>query len=72
MPYAQVHYHFENKKEFENSLPADFIAEGSDQTRGWLYTPMVISIALFDKATFKNVFVNGLVLAEGADVVLDQ
>merc|ERR550519_3343849 len=64
MPYAQVHYPFENKKEFEDSFPADFIAEGSDQTRGWFYTLLVISTALFDKPPFKNLIVNGLVLAE--------
>lgn len=63
MPYAQVHYPFENKKEFEDSFPADFIAEGQDQTRGWFYTLLVISTALFDKPPFKNLIVNGLVLA---------
>ena len=63
MPYAQAHYPFENKKEFEDSFPADFIAEGIDQTRGWFYTLLVISTALFDKAPFKNLIVNGLVLA---------
>lgn len=65
MPYAQVHYPFENKEKFEQSqFPADFIAEGLDQTRGWFYTLMVISTALFDKPAFKNLIVNGLVLAE--------
>merc|ERR1719228_2535939 len=63
MPYAQVHYPFENKKEFEDSFPADFIAEGIDQTRGWFYTLLVISTALFNKPPFKNLIVNGLVLA---------
>uniref|UniRef100_A0A8C8A293 Isoleucine--tRNA ligase, cytoplasmic n=1 Tax=Oryzias sinensis TaxID=183150 RepID=A0A8C8A293_9TELE len=63
MPYAQVHYPFENKKEFEESFPADFIAEGIDQTRGWFYTLLVLSTALFGKPPFKNVIVNGLVLA---------
>lgn len=63
MPYAQVHYPFENKKEFEDSFPADFIAEGIDQTRGWFYTLLVLSTALFGKPPFKNVIVNGLVLA---------
>jgi len=63
MPYAQAHYPFENKKEFEDSFPADFIAEGIDQTRGWFYTLLVISTALFDKPPFKNLIVNGLVLA---------
>ncbi|KAJ0396637.1 hypothetical protein ATCC90586_002025 [Pythium insidiosum] len=64
MPYAQKHYPFENKEAFEASFPADFIAEGLDQTRGWFYTLMVISTALFDKPAFKNLIVNGLVLAE--------
>ena len=64
MPYAQAHYPFENKDRFEANFPADFIAEGLDQTRGWFYTLMVLSTALFDKAAFKNVVVNGLVLAE--------
>ena len=64
MPYAQNHYPFENKGHFEAHFPADFIAEGLDQTRGWFYTLMVLSTALFDKPAFKNVVVNGLVLAE--------
>uniref|UniRef100_A0AAV2M480 Isoleucine--tRNA ligase, cytoplasmic n=1 Tax=Knipowitschia caucasica TaxID=637954 RepID=A0AAV2M480_KNICA len=63
MPYAQAHYPFENKREFEDSFPADFIAEGIDQTRGWFYTLLVLSTALFGKPPFKNVIVNGLVLA---------
>lgn len=63
MPYAQVHYPFENKEKFEKGFPADFIAEGLDQTRGWFYTLMVLSTALFDKPAFKNLIVNGLVLA---------
>ncbi|XP_073324245.1 isoleucine--tRNA ligase, cytoplasmic [Pagrus major] len=63
MPYAQSHYPFENRKEFEDSFPADFIAEGIDQTRGWFYTLLVLSTALFGKPPFKNVIVNGLVLA---------
>uniref|UniRef100_A0A3Q3WFY6 Isoleucine--tRNA ligase, cytoplasmic n=1 Tax=Mola mola TaxID=94237 RepID=A0A3Q3WFY6_MOLML len=63
MPYAQVHYPFENRKEFEDTFPADFIAEGIDQTRGWFYTLLVLSTALFGKPPFKNVIVNGLVLA---------
>ncbi|XP_061893468.1 isoleucine--tRNA ligase, cytoplasmic [Entelurus aequoreus] len=63
MPYAQVHYPFENRREFEDSFPADFIAEGIDQTRGWFYTLLVLSTALFGKPPFKNVIVNGLVLA---------
>ncbi len=64
MPYAQEHYPFENKKKFETSFPADFIAEGLDQTRGWFYTLTVLSTALFDKPAFKNCIVNGMVLAE--------
>jgi len=63
MPYAQSHYPFENKKEFEDAFPADFIAEGTDQTRGWFYTLLVLSTALFNKPPFKNLIVNGLVLA---------
>eukprot|EP00965_Chrysotila_dentata_P161063 5318160-Pleurochrysis_carterae.AAC.1 len=64
MPYAQQHYPFENKEVFDKSFPADFIAEGIDQTRGWFYTLMVLSTALFDKPAFKNLICNGLVLAE--------
>jgi len=64
MPYAQQHYPFENKEQFEQSFPADFIAEGIDQTRGWFYTLMVLSTALFNKPAFKNLICNGLVLAE--------
>ena len=64
MPYAQNHYPFENKELVENNLPADFIAEGLDQTRGWFYTLMVLSTALFDRPAFKNVIVNGMILAE--------
>ncbi|MFA5995551.1 MAG: isoleucine--tRNA ligase [Patescibacteria group bacterium] len=63
MPYAQGHYPFEHKAQFEQGFPAQFIAEGLDQTRGWFYTLMVLSTALFDKPAFKNVIVNGLVLA---------
>ena len=64
MPYAQAHYPFENREHFEQHFPADFIAEGLDQTRGWFYTLMVLSTALFDRPAFRNVVVNGLVLAE--------
>ncbi len=64
MPYAQNHYPFENKEKVEQNFPAEFIAEGLDQTRGWFYTLLVLSTALFDKPPFKNVVVNGLVLAE--------
>jgi isoleucyl-tRNA synthetase len=64
MPYAQQHYPFENKAHFDANFPAHFIAEGLDQTRGWFYTLMVLSTALFKKPAFRNVVVNGLVLAE--------
>ncbi|MFO7821668.1 MAG: isoleucine--tRNA ligase, partial [Lentisphaeria bacterium] len=64
MPYAEHHYPFEDKEFVEGNFPADFIAEGLDQTRGWFYTLVVIGTALFDKPPFKNVVVNGLVLAE--------
>ena len=64
MPYAQAHYPFENKEEFEDCFPADFIAEGLDQTRGWFYTLLVLSTALFGRPAFRNVIVNGIVLAE--------
>lgn len=64
MPYAQSHYPFENKETTEKDFPADFIAEGLDQTRGWFYTLHVLSCALFNKPAFKNVIVNGIVLAE--------
>lgn len=63
MPYAQSHYPFENKETFHERFPADFIAEGLDQTRGWFYTLLVLSTHLFDTAPFKNLIVNGLVLA---------
>ena len=64
MPYAQLHYPFENKDTFKAGFPAEFIAEGLDQTRGWFYTLMVISAALFDQPAFKHVIVNGLVMAD--------
>ncbi len=64
MPYAQVHYPFENKENFEANFPAEFIAEGVDQTRGWFYTLLVLSTALFDKPAYKNVVANGIILAE--------
>jgi isoleucyl-tRNA synthetase len=64
MPYAQWGYPYQNQKEFEANFPADFIAEGLDQTRGWFYTLMVIGAGLFGRAPFKNVIVNGLILAE--------
>lgn len=64
MPYAQNHFPFENKEETLAGFPADFIAEGLDQTRGWFYTLTVLSTALFNKPAFKNVIVNGIILAE--------
>ncbi|MCE0556725.1 isoleucine--tRNA ligase [Motilimonas sp. E26] len=64
MPYAQVHYPFENKQQFEANFPASFIAEGVDQTRGWFYTLQVLSESLFGKPPFTNVIVNGTVMAE--------
>lgn len=64
MPYASVHYPFENKEEMKEGFPCDFIAEGLDQTRGWFYTLLVLSTALFKKPAFKNVIVNGIILAE--------
>jgi isoleucyl-tRNA synthetase len=64
MPYAQNHFPFENKEETLRAFPADFIAEGLDQTRGWFYTLTVLAAALFDKPAFQNVIVNGIILAE--------
>ncbi len=64
MPYAQNHYPFENKELTMREFPADFIAEGLDQTRGWFYTLTVLATALFDKPAFQNVIVNGIILAE--------
>ncbi|TSD05806.1 MAG: isoleucyl-tRNA synthetase [Parcubacteria group bacterium Greene0714_7] len=73
MSYAQNHYPFENKNKFDpkpgwlkksRGYPADFIAEGLDQTRGWFYSLLVLGVGLFGKATYKNVIVNGIVLAE--------
>ena len=64
MPYAQQHYPFKSADSFEQVFPADFIAEGLDQTRGWFYTLMALSSAIFDQPAFKNVIVNGMVLAE--------
>jgi isoleucyl-tRNA synthetase len=64
MPYAQIHYPFENKEAFDNGtiFPADFIAEGVDQTRGWFFTLHAIATMVFDSVSFKNVVSNGLVL----------
>lgn len=65
MPYAQQHYPFENKEKFENNFPADFIVEYAAQTRGWFYTLMVLSTALFDKPPFLNCICHGVILGEG-------
>ncbi|MCK5105023.1 MAG: class I tRNA ligase family protein, partial [Cyclobacteriaceae bacterium] len=62
MPYAQWHYPFENEELFKSKYPADFIAEGVDQTRGWFFTLHTIAVMLFDSVAFKNVISNGLVL----------
>src|SRR5690625_5910399 len=62
MPWAQWHYPFENTEIFRDNFPADFIAEGVDQTRGWFYTLHALSTMLFDKPAFRNVVSNGLVL----------
>ena len=62
VPFAQYHYPFENKEYFESRFPADFIAEGLDQTRGWFYSLIVISVFLTGKAPYKNVLVNDLLL----------
>lgn len=64
MPYASSHYPFEHKADFKSSFPADFIAEGLDQTRGWFYTLTVLGTHLFGCLPFKNCIVNGIVLAE--------
>jgi len=64
MPFAQWHYPFENKEAFERSFPADFIAEGVDQTRGWFYTLHAIATLVMDSVAYKNCVVNGLVLDE--------
>lgn len=63
-PLAQNHYPFENNEYVEQNFPVDFVAEGLDQTRGWYYTLLVISTLLFDLPPFRNVIVNGLVLAD--------
>ncbi|GAB2836307.1 isoleucine--tRNA ligase [Ferruginibacter profundus] len=62
MPYAQWHFPFENKEQFKKSFPADFIAEGVDQTRGWFYTLHALGVLLFDSVAYKTVVSNGLVL----------
>ncbi len=69
MPYAQIHYPFENKEVFDNGsiYPADFIAEGVDQTRGWFYTLHAIGTMVFDSVAYKTVISNGLVLDKNGD-----
>lgn len=62
MPFASLHYPFENADKFEATFPADYIIEGQDQTRGWFYSLMVLTTALFDKPAFKTVSVNGMVV----------
>ncbi len=62
MPYAQWHYPFENAEQFKRNFPADYIAEGVDQTRGWFFTLHVLAVALFDSVAYKNVVSNGLLL----------
>lgn len=64
MPFASIHYPFENKKVFDKNYPADFIAEGLDQTRGWFYSLINLGVGLFDKAPYKHVIVSGLIMAE--------
>lgn len=64
MPYAQLHYPFENKEKFDRGYPAEFIAEAQDQTRGWFYTLHVLSNALMGMPAFKNVVVSGHIMAE--------
>lgn len=64
MPFAQLHYPFENKDRFEENFPGDFIVEYVAQTRGWFYTLMVLSTALFDRAPFRNCVCHGVVLDE--------
>jgi len=64
MPYAQFHYPFENEEEFKKNFPAEFIAEAVDQTRGWFYNMLVLSVGLFERPAFENVITTGLILAE--------
>lgn len=64
MPFASLHYPFENKDLFEKTFPADYIIEGQDQTRGWFYALMVIAVALFDKPAFRVVSANGMIVDE--------
>ncbi|CAF1095253.1 unnamed protein product [Rotaria sordida] len=71
MPYAQVHYPVDGRRTFMDTFPADFIADGIDQTRGWFYRLLVISTALFDQSPFKNLIVNGIILASNEEKITD-
>lgn len=64
MPFASLHYPFENQDVFEKTFPADYIIEGQDQTRGWFYALMVMAVALFDKPAFRVVSANGMIVDE--------
>ena len=64
MPYGSIHYPFENEHKFDHDFPADFIAEGIDQTRGWFYSLIVLATAIFGKSSYNSVIVNGTVLTE--------
>lgn len=64
MPYASIHYPFENREKFEENFPADFIGEAQDQTRGWFYNMHVLSSGLFGKPAAKNIVATGMILAE--------
>jgi len=64
MPFARFHYPFENQEKFENKFPAEYIAEGVDQTRGWFYSLLAESTALFSKEAYKNVLINGTIVAD--------
>ena len=66
-PFAQFHYPYENKEEFEKSFPVDFITEALDQTRGWFYTLMAISTVVFNRAPYRNVLTMGLILDENGE-----
>jgi len=63
MPFASIHYPFEHKETFDNNFPAEFIAEGLDQTRGWFYSLINLGVGIFDKAPYKHVIVNGIINA---------
>ena len=67
MPFAQWYYPMKTQEDFKDRFPADFIAEGVDQTRGWFYTPHALGIMLFDKVAYKNVVSNGLVLDKNGE-----